>query len=94
MLRWVGRTRRKANNPYVSAERTAQRRIFTPLDGTITVVLNSAPMGSSISLERQLGVGLRARRSITTAVCGDSSLLLKVSTVVPRGRFRVTVSLP
>jgi hypothetical protein len=95
VLRWAGRTPRKAQG-YLrySAERTAERRVFTPLDGTITIVLRSAPKGSYITLDRRFGGDLDARRSITTQVCGESSLLVQVTTVVPRGKFTVTVSRP
>jgi hypothetical protein len=88
-LHWAGRTPRKTKNLY-GADPTAQRRIYTPLDGTITIVLDSAPRGSYLTF----GLGLTARKSITTSVCGQSSVLLKVSTVVSHGRFRVTIVRP
>jgi hypothetical protein len=91
-LTWSARTPRKAQGYVLSP--TAQRRIYTPLDGTITLVLVSAPRGSYVSLVRQNGTGFSARRSITATVCGDSSMLVKVTTLGPRRRFHVTMSLP
>jgi hypothetical protein len=88
-LQWSGRTARKPTNLFVT-ETTAQRRIYTPFDGTLSITLDKAPRGSFLSL----GLTLTARRSITTTVCGDSSLLLKVSAVKPRTRFHVTIVRP
>jgi len=88
-LHWAGRTPRRTRSLF-GADPWIQRRIYTPLDGTITIVLDSAPRGSYLTF----GTGQIARKSITTTVCGQSSVLLKVSTVVPRAHFRITILRP
>ena len=97
VIRWAGRTPRKPESAFGILQtdtRVSKRRVFTGLDGTITVTLKSAPKGSFLTIERGLGMDLEARKSITTTVCGESSLRLKVSTVVPRGKFRVVIHTP
>ncbi len=93
-FRWTGRTPRTKHAPGVTFAAVAQRRVYPNLDGTITLVLNKGPRGASISVQRPNGVGISARRSITTQVCGESWLTLSVTTIKGRRPFRVTYSLP
>jgi hypothetical protein len=96
VVRWRGRTPRKGKSflERYRGERSASRRIFTDLDGTLSFTLDSAPRGSYITVRTSAFRSTSGRRSITTNVCGETSFTLEVTTVVPRGRFRATISHP
>jgi hypothetical protein len=94
VTRWTGRTPRKAGVfSAVPGGRVATKRVYTPLDGLLEVTLVKAPPGSS-TVGGALGQRLSARRSVTMQVCGESAMNVEVTTLVPGGRFRVTISKP
>ncbi len=71
-----------------------KRTIATPLDGVVTVTLDRAPAGTTVTLSDESGAILIAPPNGSTyTVCGQRSLLLTVRATKP-GAFSATIATP
>ena len=79
----------------IAAALSATRDIRVPLDGTLTVTLDRAPDGATVSLRDLRGKLLASSVAgrVTYTVCGRRTIVVGVNSPIP-GDFSTTVSTP
>ncbi len=98
---WTKASTRSYRARATRTTRTRTFRVATPLDGTLTATVR-APRGARLELQVYAGTRQLARvrtakgasRRLTTTVCGDRSLRLRVRALAGAGALRLDVARP
>jgi hypothetical protein len=91
-IRWSGRPGKQSIFDKARGEFSASRRVITPLDGRMTVTIDSAPKGSYVEIKSGF-LATSGRRRAKTDICGETSFEVAVKTI-KRAPFKVTITLP
>lgn len=92
---WTAPTVASWSGRVVSAARVVKRVVATPLDGSFSIKLTSAPKGAAISLvdTRTGHVLARGTRRVATTICGQRKLTVVVKAAAA-GAFSATSATP